>query len=157
MDKLRATFILAHACLLSCCAAFDPAHQALVTVRVGSGSQERAVRFVRVHAGQVLVEGNWTVIFKVDERDVPWIQEVARHEEAARLVWDDRVVWQFHPATDGLGYFNDFGFHDEATARRVAEEIRRVQGPPAVPAAQQDAADEASQRSGSTKEHRADG
>ncbi len=125
MTKSSTALSLSLAALLSACAAVDTSPPP-VTVR--AGHTERPVRFQSVHAGQVLVEGVWTVIFKVDPRDVPWIRSHAS-EGSVQLVWNERVVWEFDPETDGSGYFVDRGFIDEATARRVAKEVADAQGP----------------------------
>ena len=98
-----------------------------VVVSVDGRTQQRDVRFKDVHAGQVVVAGIWTVMFSVDDADMIWIRDLAARHESVVLVWDGRKVWSFDEKSHGDGYFIDRGFNDEATARRVADEIKTRQ------------------------------
>ncbi|MBL8723303.1 MAG: hypothetical protein JNK49_04620 [Planctomycetes bacterium] len=102
-----------------------------VVVCVDGQPQPREVRFKDVRAGQVLVEGVWTVLFSVDDADMAWIRDLAARHEAVALEWEGREVWKFGARPHGDGYFIDRGFSDEVTARRVAEEVRTKQLAPA--------------------------
>ena len=69
------------------------------------------------------------MIFQVDERDVPWLHEVATRRGAAEIEWDGIVVCDLPRQTTGSGYFVARTFTDEATAKRIAAEILEVHGP----------------------------
>lgn len=120
--------------LLAACSLPPPsANEALqgpnrpVVVSVDGRPQPREVRFQDVHAGQVVVAGLWTVVFSVEEADMTWIRDLAARHESVALEWDGRKVWSFDARSHGDGYFLDRGFHDEATARRVAAQIKARQ------------------------------
>ena len=98
-----------------------------VVVSVDGRTQEREVRFKDVHAGQVLVAGVWTVVFSIDDADMIWIRDLAAGHESVALDWDGRKVWSFDAESHGDGYFIDRGFNDEASARRLADEIKARQ------------------------------
>jgi hypothetical protein len=99
-----------------------------VVVNVDGQTQPREVRFKSVRAGQVVVAGIWTVVFAVDDADMIWIRDLAARHDSVALEWDGRLVWSFDGKSHGDGYFIDRGFHDEATARRLADQIRTSQG-----------------------------
>lgn len=98
-----------------------------VVVSVDGLPQQRDVRFKEVRAGQVLVAGCWTVYFSVGDSDMIWIRDLAAHHDSVALEWDGRKVCSFDEKSHGDGYFIDRGFNDEATARRVADEIKARQ------------------------------
>lgn len=98
-----------------------------VVVSVDGRPQQRDVRFKGIHAGQAVVAGIWTVIFSVDDGDMIWIRDIAARHESVSLEWDGRKVWSFDEKSHGDGYFIDRGFNDEATARRLADEIKTRQ------------------------------
>jgi hypothetical protein len=98
-----------------------------VVVSVGGQIQERDVRLTKVYAGQVVVEGIWTVIFSIDKSDMTWIRDLRAQHDSVALQWGGYEVWAFPDKPSGDGYFIDRGFNDEATARRVAEEIKTKQ------------------------------
>jgi hypothetical protein len=125
------------ALLASCAAALPPASKPIVGIRAAGILQRETLRFTDVHACQVLVEGCWTVGFAIDERDLPWLRDLVRQHGEAELVWNGRAVWTLDERVGRRGYFIDRGFSDEATARRLADEIRRAQGPSGTPASQQ--------------------